>query len=158
MDKLSYKTRLRIKSILHPIRSLKALYFLHFVENTEKWKTLIDTNPKKAIEMKWNRYYREKFPWKNPRTLNEKVTWMEVMTDTSKWTEYTDKYEVRKHIESLGLKDILTECYGVWDRVEDIDFGKLPDKFVLKCTHDCGSTVIIRDKSKMKEHKVEPLN
>ena len=104
--------------------------------------------------MKWNRFYREKFPWKNPRTLNEKVTWMEVMTDTSKWTEYTDKYEVRKHIEELGLKDILTECYGVWDRVEDIDFDKLPDKFVLKCTHDCGSTVIVRDKSKMNKKEI----
>jgi spore cortex formation protein SpoVR/YcgB (stage V sporulation) len=76
------------------------------------------------------------------------------MTDTSKWTEYTDKYEVRKHIEELGLKDILTECYGVWDRVEDIDFDKLPDKFVLKCTHDCGSTVIIHDKSKMNKKEV----
>ena len=79
---------------------------------------------------------------------------MEVMTDTSKWTEYTDKYEVRKHIAELGLKDILTECYGVWDRVEDIDFDKLPDKFVLKCTHDCGSTVIVRDKSKMNKKEV----
>ena len=76
------------------------------------------------------------------------------MTDTSKWTEYTDKYEVRKHIESLGLKDILTECYGVWDRADDIDFEKLPNKFVLKCTHDCGSTVIIRDKSKMNKQEV----
>ena len=79
---------------------------------------------------------------------------MAVMTDTSKWTEYTDKYEVRKHIESLGLKDILTECYGVWKRAEDIEFDKLPDKFVLKCTHDCGSTVIIRDKNKMNKKEV----
>ena len=152
--KISYKTRLRARSILHPIRSLKALYFIHYVENTDKWKELIDTNPKKAIDMKWNRFYRKRFPWKNPRTLNEKVTWMEVMTDTSKWTEYTDKYEVRRHIEELGLKDILTECYGVWDRVEDIDFDKLPDRFVLKCTHDCGSTVIVRDKSKMNKKEI----
>jgi hypothetical protein len=134
---------MRLWSVLHPVRTLKALYFIKYIEGTEKWRYLIDNNPKKAIEMKWNRFYRRKFPWKNPQTLNEKVTWMEVMTDTSKWTEYTDKYEVRKHIESLGLKDILTTCYGVWDRVEDIEFDKLPNKFVLKCTHDCGSTVII---------------
>lgn len=156
---LSYKTKMRLWSFFHPIRTLKALYFIHCVEHTEKWKELVDKDPKKAIEMKWNRFYRRKFPWKNPRTLNEKVTWMEVMTDTSKWTEYTDKYEVRKHIESLGLKDILTECYGVWDRAEDINFDKLPDKFVLKCTHDCGSTIIIRDKSKMdKQSVIEFLN
>lgn len=151
---LSYKTKLRLWSMLHPIRTAKAWYFDKYVSGTEKFYKLIDTNPKKAITMKWNRFYRKKFPWKNPRTLNEKVTWMEVMTDTSKWTEYTDKYEVRKHIESLGLKDILTECYGVWDRVEDIDFDQLPDKFVLKCTHDCGSTVIVRDKSKMNKKAV----
>lgn len=151
---LSYKTKMRLWSFFHPIRTLKALYFIHCVEHTEKWKELVDKEPKKAIEMKWNRFYRRKFPWKNPRTLNEKVTWMEVMTDTSKWTEYTDKYEVRKHIEALGLKEILTECYGVWDRVEEIDFDKLPNKFVLKCTHDCGSTVIVPDKSKMNKEAV----
>jgi len=140
--------------MLHPIRTFKALYFIHYIEPTDKWKSLIDTNPKKAFELKWNRFYREKFPWKNPRTLNEKITWLSVMTDTSKWTEYTDKYEVRKYIESLGLKDILTECYGVWDKAADIDFDKLPDKFVLKCTHDCGSTVIVRDKNKLNKKDV----
>ena len=151
---LSYKFKMRLWSVLHPIRTLKALYFIRNIENTDEWKKLVETNPKKAFEMKWNRFYRRKFPWKNPRTLNEKLTWMEVYTDTSKWTEYTDKYEVRKHIESLGLKDILTECYGVWDREEDINFDKLPDKFVLKCTHDCGSTIIIRDKSEMDKQSV----
>ena len=103
MSYLSYKTRLRLWSYLHPIRTIKALYVDKYLQRTDKWRELIDTNPKKAIEMKWNRFYRRRFPWKNPRTLNEKVTWMEVMTDTSKWTEYTDKYEVRKHIEELGL-------------------------------------------------------
>ena len=151
---LSYKFKMRLWSVLHPVRTLKALYFIRNIENTDEWKKLVETNPKKAFEMKWNRFYRRKFPWNNPRTLNEKLTWMEVYTDTSKWTEYTDKYEVRKHIESLGLKDILTECYGVWDRAEDIDFDKLPDKFVLKCSHDCGSTIIIRDKSKMDKQSV----
>jgi hypothetical protein len=84
---------------------------------------------------------------------------MEVYTDTSKWTEYTDKYEVRKHIEDLGLKDILTECYGVWETADEIDFDKLPEKFVLKCTHDCGSTIIVRDKSKLdKQYAIDFLN
>ncbi len=154
MGFLSYKTRLRLWSVLHPVRTYRAWYFDRNIQFTDKWREIVATDPKKAFDMKWNRFYRRKFSWKNPRTLNEKLTWMEVYTDTSKWTEYTDKYEVRKHIESLGLKDILTECYGVWDRVEDIDFDKLPDKFVLKCTHDCGSTVIVRDKSKMNKKEL----
>lgn len=148
------KMRLRIRSFLHPVRTLKALYFDRYIQNTDQWHEIVKTNPKKAISMKWNRFYRKKFPWKNPRTLNEKITWMSVMTDTTKWTEYSDKYEVRKYIESLGLKEILTECYGIWECAEDIDFEKLPSKFVLKCTHDCGSTIIVRDKDKINRKEI----
>ena len=153
-DMFSDKFKLRLWSIIHPIRSLKALYFDHCVQPSEKWIEIQKTNPKKAVDMKWNRFYRRYFPWDNPRTLGEKATWLLVNTDTSMWTELSDKYEVRKYIERLGLKDILTECYGVWERAEDIDFDSLPDKFVLKCTHDCGSTVIVRDKSKMDKQKI----
>ena len=37
----------------------------------------------------------------------------------------------------------------VWKRFKDIDFDKLPKQFVLKCTHDSGGMVIVRDKNKM---------
>ncbi len=149
MIHFSHKFRIRAWSFLHPIRTLKALYFERHFQYTGEWRKIIETDRKKAFDMKWNRFYRRRFPWKNPRTLNEKLTWYAAMTDTSKWTEYSDKYEVRKYIESLGLKDILTECYGVWDHAEEIDFDSLPNKFVVKCTHDCGSTFIVPDKSKM---------
>ncbi len=154
MDFYKRKLLLRARSVLHPIRSLKALYFLHYIKPTDKWKEIVETDRKKAMDMKWNRFYRKKFPWKNPRTLNEKLTWLEAMSDTTKWTECSDKYEVRKYIESLGLKDTLTECYGVWDRAEDIDFDSLPDKFVVKCTHDCESTIVVNDKSKINKQEV----
>lgn len=154
MKYFSEKFILRFRSFLHPIRTLKALYFIHYIHPTDKWKEIVETDRKKAFDMKWNRFYRERFPWKNPKTSNEKLTWLAAMTDTSRWTELSDKYEVRKYIESLGLKDILTECYGVWERAEDIDFNSLPDKFVLKCTHDCGSTVLVPEKSKMDKKKV----
>ena len=38
---------------------------------------------------------------------------------------------------------------GVWDNANEIDFGKLPDKFVLKCNHDQGSVIICKDKSSL---------
>ena len=37
---------------------------------------------------------------------------------------------------------------GIWDKYEDIDFSLLPDRFVLKCTHDSGSVHICHDKLK----------
>lgn len=43
---------------------------------------------------------------------------------------------------------------GVWDSFDDIDFDKLPNQFVLKCTHDSGGLVICRDKTKLDKSSV----
>ena len=37
----------------------------------------------------------------------------------------------------------------MWDDFDEIDFDKMPDKFVLKCTHDSGGLVICNDKEKL---------
>ena len=37
---------------------------------------------------------------------------------------------------------------GVVDKFDDIDFDKLPNKFVLKATHGSGWNIIVTDKSK----------
>lgn len=37
---------------------------------------------------------------------------------------------------------------------EDIDFGALPDKFVLKANHGSGMNIIIKDKSKINKSKI----
>lgn len=42
---------------------------------------------------------------------------------------------------------------GVWEKFDDIDFTKLPNAFVLKCTHDSGGLVICKDKSKLDREK-----
>ena len=68
------------------------------------------------------------------------------MTDTTKWTEYADKYAVRQHVTEVLGDGLLTKCYGVWEHVDDIDFDALPQSFAIKSTHDCGSTVIVKDK------------
>lgn len=38
---------------------------------------------------------------------------------------------------------------GVWDKFDEIDFEKLPNQFVLKCTHASEGLVIIKDKAKL---------
>lgn len=154
----------------HPIRRSIFKYYNYkygrFNFCSPELKHIIDTDRKRAIDILWWKIYHKRFPWDNPQTLNEKITWLSGASDTSLWSKYTDKYEVRKHVEELGLGHILTKCYGVWDRFEDIDFNALPNSFVLKCTHDCGSTIIIRDKANdldlpkiekfMKEHLSKP--
>ena len=48
--------------------------------------------------------------------------------------------------ETIG-EEYIIPTLGVWNRIEDIDFDALPNRFVLKCTHDSGSVVLCKDKS-----------
>ena len=114
----------------------------------------IKSNPQKEA----NRCYRMFFPkdinWENPRNIVEKTFWLLLHTDTSLWTECTDKYLVRDYVEKCGFGDMLVKQYGNWEKAEDIDFDALPDKFVLKPNHTCSQYLIVTDKSKLNIDKV----
>lgn len=90
---------------------------------------------------------------KNPQTLNEKILYLSLRTDTHEWTRLADKYKVRKYLEECGLGDTLVTLYGVWDNVNEIDFDKLPQSFVLKSTNGCGDLIIVKDKSELNVDK-----
>lgn len=48
--------------------------------------------------------------------------------------------------EKIG-EEYLIPLLGVWDNFDDIDFDKLPNKFVLKANHGCGWNIIVKDKN-----------
>lgn len=92
--------------------------------------------------------------WKKPVTLNEKLQWLKVYNRNPEDTNLVDKYKVKQIIsEKIGEKYIIPTL-GVWDNANDIEWDKLPDKFVLRCTHDSHSVVICRDKAKLDQDKV----
>lgn len=101
------------------------------------------------LYLKW--LYRAKFHRKldlqNPKTFNEKIQWLKLYTRKPIYTMMVDKHEVKDYVaEKIGSEYIIPTL-GVWDKFEDIDFDKLPDQFVLKCTHDSGGLIICRDKA-----------
>ena len=86
---------------------------------------------------------------KNPQTYNEKLQWLKLHNRNPLYTKLVDKYEVRKYVAEKIGEEYLVPLLGVWDKFEDIDFDKLPNQFVLKCTHDSGGLVICKDKAKL---------
>ena len=86
---------------------------------------------------------------KNPQTYNEKLQWLKLHNRNPLYTKLVDKYEVRKYVAEKIGEEYLVPLLGVWDKFEDIDFDKLPNQFVLKCTHDSGGLVICKDKTKL---------
>ena len=85
----------------------------------------------------------------NPKTFNEKLQWLKLHDRKPEYTTMVDKYEVKKYVADIIGEEYIIPTLGVWDNVEDIELDKLPNQFVLKCTHDSGSIVICKDKSKL---------
>ena len=84
---------------------------------------------------------------KKPKEYNEKLQWLKLNDRKPEYSTMVDKYEVRGYIADLLGDKYLIPCLGIYDSVDDIDIDALPDKFVLKCTHDSGSVEICKDKS-----------
>ena len=93
----------------------------------------------------------KKLDLKNPKTFNEKLMYLKLNKygNDELVTKCADKYKVREYIEDNGCKEILNELIDVYDSVDEIDFDKLPNKFVLKCNHASGYNIICDDKSKL---------
>lgn len=83
----------------------------------------------------------------NPTTFNEKLNWLKLHDHKPIYTKMVDKYEAKKYVADIIGDEYIIPTLGVWEHFEDIDFEKLPNQFVLKCTHDSGGVVICQDKN-----------
>ncbi len=92
---------------------------------------------------------------KDPQSLNEKLMYykLKLYWNNPFVNDCTDKYKVRDFVSSCSLSTILNTTYGVWNNLDDIDWDKLPDKFVLKLNTGSGSNIICRDKATLDKTK-----
>lgn len=83
----------------------------------------------------------------NPRTFNEKLQWLKLHDRNPLYTTLVDKCDVKPWVaEKIGWEHVVPTL-GVWNSFDEIDFSSLPERFVLKCTHDSGGLAICRDRT-----------
>lgn len=82
-----------------------------------------------------------------PQTFNEKLQWLKLYDRNPLYTLLVDKYEAKQWVRDRIGENYVVPTYGVWDSFDEIDFDDLPERFVLKCTHDSGGIAICRDKA-----------
>lgn len=121
------------------------------------YKRLYEKDPRLAAYGLYDKIYgnHDSFNIDEPKTLIEKITWLELNTDTSLWTLCADKYRMREYVAQCGLSEYLPKLYGHWDNPDDIDFSQLPNAFVLKANNGCGTVKIVRDKRTINKRKVK---
>jgi hypothetical protein len=111
--------------------------------------------PKKLAELLYRNTFNKEINWNAPQDLNEKINWLAFNTDTKLWSLLADKYLVRNYVKQKGLEHILTKIYSVWVDPKEISFDMLPNKFILKCNHDAGTSKIIENKSDIDFFKIK---
>lgn len=120
-------------------------------------KISVSVNPKYEINRNYVARFGKKPDLDHPRNLIEKIYWMQLHCDTSEWTVCADKYRMRNFIEDKGFADNLPTLYGMWEDPCDINWGDLPQQFVIKANNGCGTVLVVKDKSKYNERKIKKL-
>ena len=102
-------------------------------------------------------YFHKRLHLKNPQTYNEKLQWLKLYDRKPIYTKMVDKYEAKKYVENIIGKEYIIPTLGIYNGFEEIDFNKLPNRFVIKCTHDSGGLVICKDKHNLDINKTKRI-
>lgn len=98
--------------------------------------------------------FKRKIELNNPVSLSDKIIYIELYKRSPLASSCTDKFEVRNYVTDKGLEHILVPIVGgPWNNLDEINFDKLPRKFVLKGTHGCKMNYIVDDKMHLDKNK-----
>lgn len=125
------------KAVTNPL-----LLFAHLIMHFSK----CIKSDKLYLKMIYYCYFREKLDFEKPKDFTQKIQCLKLLNNSALCTQMVDKYGVRELVKALIGEKYLIPLLGVWNSFDDIDFDSLPNKFVLKTTHDSGGIVICKDK------------
>ena len=94
---------------------------------------------------------------KNPQLFSEKQQWLKLHEIHPEYRDLVDKLTVNDYVDKQLGKGYCFPILGYWRRFDDINFDELPNRFVLKCNHDSGSTKVIQDKNSLSKKDYDEL-
>lgn len=129
-------TKKIVNYIIHP------KYFLLWLDK----KRIITLSDQMYLKIMYKKQMKEKLDLNNPKEFNQKLQWLKLNDRKDIYTTMVDKYEVKKYVSDIIGQEYIIPTLGIYDKFEDINFEELPEQFIIKCTHDSGSTIICKNK------------
>lgn len=127
--------------------------FVEFVKNPRKVFSVLakhgwfsHMNDETYLEKLYRARLGKKLNLNPPVTINEKIQWLKLHDRDPKHVQLVDKAAVRDFVAETVGGEYLVPLLGKWENPDDIDFEKLPERFVLKCTHNSGGVILCADK------------
>lgn len=132
-----------MKIYIYKIWKLRNTYLIVDILTTKLSKFFSDEH---YIQIKYQLRFNRNINLNNPKGFNEKLNWLKLNYQNPLFTMMADKYWVKEYVKNIIGEEYIVPCYGIWKKVDDIDFKSLPQKSFLKSTHDSGGGVLL-DKS-----------
>ena len=96
----------------------------------------------------WRRL--EKLPnLRDPQDYNDRVQWLKLFDQREEMTRLGDKIAVRDYIRKKTGGRYLSKLLQICDSFDEIDFDRLPERFVIKANNDSGNVVLVTDTAKL---------
>ena len=108
-------------------------------------------SPTLFVKLQYKYITHHKLNLANPVRYTEKLQYLRLYTYPRNplVTKCASRDGAREYLKELGLDELLIPIYGIFDSFDDIDFKKLPDQFVMKCTHACAFNKIVLNKNEL---------
>lgn len=125
------------------------MYYLYkiIIKILRELQLLFILNDEKYLKMNYYILMRKKLNLNNPETFNEKLQWLKLHDRRDIYNVMVDKYEVKNYVANIIGEEYIIPTLGIYNSFDEIDFNKMPNQFVIKCTHDSGGLIIVKDKS-----------
>lgn len=132
----------------------KEMYYAWMLYKQRQNKKMSYKEIEKKINSQYYKIHGKNINWDAPTSYNEKLNVSKLYNKTEIKRKLSDKLEVRNWVTEIIGDKYLVPLLGVYDAFDEIDFEKLPSKFVIKCNHDSGSATVCEDKNELNLKKL----
>ena len=112
---------------------------------------------KYVLRWKYKTHYNSDLDLKNPVKFSEKLQYIKLYGITNKKKYLSDKLYSKHYVKSLIPEIEIAEVYQTGTSFENLNFDKLPNKFILKTNHSWSTNIIIEDKNKLTKKDIKIL-
>lgn len=110
------------------------------------------------LSIMYKAHYGKKINWEETKLFSEKLQWLKLYDRNHLYTKLVDKYLIREYIESkIGKEYLIPLVGGPWKNISQVNINQLPERFVLKCTHNSGGVIVCKNKNDLDWTNVEKV-
>ena len=101
------------------------------------------------IEKEYAKRYGRSINLIDPHTFCEKLQWLKLFYRNDLMPVCSDKYRIREYVKDKGYEGLCNNLLGVYENANQIDFYKLPSRFVAKANQGSGWNIVCTDKNNL---------